>query len=1124
MGRANQMDPNRGVTEEALGVVDEGLGTAYDVVRSVYDSLAGINIVAENIAVITDANDTLEALEEAIALVGSTAADAASALASKNAAAASAVTASTASTNATNRAAEALANATASGISAAAALASQNAASASQTTATTQAGIATSKAAEALASANTASGHATTATNAATAASTSSGTATGAASTATTKAAEAVASAASASGSAGTATTKAAEALASAVAAAGSQSTASTAATTATGAADVSTTKAGEASASATTAYTGATTATTKAAEALASAIAAAAAETAAINAKVLTEAARDATLAAFDSFDDRYLGDKAIAPTVDNDGNALVPGALYFDTTTNPGAMNVYTGVTFGWQAAYVTGDGFAPAIHDHDTRYYQKSEIDIFVAGLQPSIAAGTTAEYWRGDKTWQTLNKAAVGLGSVDNIASATLLDRSNHTGLQDVNTINFTATQRFSGRTTAGAGAGEELTGTQATAMLISATAGSKGLMSAADKSKIDGIASGATANLADATLVARANHTGTQTADTITDGTTNKAFTATEKTKLAGIASGATANSTNATLLNRANHTGTQSADTLTNGTTNGAFLLTERTKLTGIATGATANSADATLLARANHTGTQPISSILAASSSRIFGRVTASGGAGEELTAAQVRTLINVVDGANVGTVTGSFGSGGTTGLTLTGGASSGSVTLTIGGTLAVANGGTGATNQTAACTNLGATSVGHNFFILTNPSAITFPRINADNTVSALSAAAFLTAIGGGVGTITAINGSGGTSGLTLTGGASSGSVTLTIGGTLSTANGGTGITAFGTGVGTALGVSIGSAGAFVTFNGAGGTPSAINLTNGTALPIGGISGLGTNVATKLAAANLGASTVGNNFHTMTNPSAITFPRMNADNTVSALDASTFRGAISAAASGAIGSSGIEMTTNRLVGRNTAGTGAPQEITLGTGLSFTGTTLNCTVTGGVTTMAASSPLSVNTSTGAVTVSLGAQVLRNVTSGYTAGGKVNVGTSAPGSPAAGDLWLDTTITGGVFGTNAWVCFNGTGTIAIKASANVSSITDNGNGDYTVNFTNALADTNYAVVVSVNNNIGTVVGGVRSSNSTSAPTTKTTSAVRLYTASNSAGVDSHDTSVIIQGN
>jgi hypothetical protein len=45
----------------------------------------------------------------------------------------------------------------------------------------------------------------------------------------------------------------------------------------------------------------------------------------------------------------------------------------------------------------------------------------------------------------------------------------------------------------------------------------------------------------------------------------------------------------------------------------------------------------------------------------------------------------------------------------------------------------------------------------------------------------------------------------------------------------------------------------------------------------------------------------------------------------------------------------------------------------------------------------------------------------------------------------------------------------AWVNFNGTGTVAIRASYNVSSITDNGVGDYTVNFTNALVDANFSV-------------------------------------------------------
>jgi hypothetical protein len=53
-----------------------------------------------------------------------------------------------------------------------------------------------------------------------------------------------------------------------------------------------------------------------------------------------------------------------------------------------------------------------------------------------------------------------------------------------------------------------------------------------------------------------------------------------------------------------------------------------------------------------------------------------------------------------------------------------------------------------------------------------------------------------------------------------------------------------------------------------------------------------------------------------------------------------------------------------------------------------------------------------------------------------------------------------------------IYGARAWVNFNGTGTVAIRASGNVSSITDNGTGDYTVNFTTAMADANFSAVLS----------------------------------------------------
>ena len=65
-----------------------------------------------------------------------------------------------------------------------------------------------------------------------------------------------------------------------------------------------------------------------------------------------------------------------------------------------------------------------------------------------------------------------------------------------------------------------------------------------------------------------------------------------------------------------------------------------------------------------------------------------------------------------------------------------------------------------------------------------------------------------------------------------------------------------------------------------------------------------------------------------------------------------------------------------------------------------------------------------------------------------------------------------------------IYACRAWVNFNGTGTVAIRASYNVSSITDNGVGDYTVNFTTALADANYSAVLGTNGNNAGFTGQV----------------------------------------
>lgn len=71
-----------------------------------------------------------------------------------------------------------------------------------------------------------------------------------------------------------------------------------------------------------------------------------------------------------------------------------------------------------------------------------------------------------------------------------------------------------------------------------------------------------------ADAAQAHAISRANHTGTQSTDTLTDGVTSKVYTATEKTKLSGVANNATANQSDATLKDRANHSGTQLASTI----------------------------------------------------------------------------------------------------------------------------------------------------------------------------------------------------------------------------------------------------------------------------------------------------------------------------------------------------------------------------------------------------------------------------------------------------------------------------------------------------------------------------------------------------------------------------
>lgn len=81
------------------------------------------------------------------------------------------------------------------------------------------------------------------------------------------------------------------------------------------------------------------------------------------------------------------------------------------------------------------------------------------------------------------------------------------------------------------------------------------------------------------------------------------------------------------------------------------------------------------------------------------------------------------------------------------------------------------------------------------------------------------------------------------------------------------------------------------------------------------------------------------------------------------------------------------------------------------------------------------------------------------------------------------------------------YGCRAWVNFDGTGTVSIRASGNVSSITDNGTGNYTVNFTSAFVDVNYSGVFGCNDNGNTTTMNYRTGG------TKSTTAFQVSTAS-----------------
>ena len=89
----------------------------------------------------------------------------------------------------------------------------------------------------------------------------------------------------------------------------------------------------------------------------------------------------------------------------------------------------------------------------------------------------------------------------------------------------------------------------------------------------------------------------------------------------------------------------------------------------------------------------------------------------------------------------------------------------------------------------------------------------------------------------------------------------------------------------------------------------------------------------------------------------------------------------------------------------------------------------------------------------------------------------------------------------------------AWVNFNGTGTVSIRESYNVGSITDNGSGEYTVNFTTAMPDVNYAVQTGIGNETTHICGLFRDDGPNQIAPTVSSFSIFTFTRVSSSGRD-----------
>jgi hypothetical protein len=208
---------------------------------------------------------------------------------------------------------------------------------------------------------------------------------------------------------------------------------------------------------SATSAATSAAAAATSASNAATSASNAATSATASAN-------SASAAAASYDAFDDRYLGDKASDPTLDNDGNALLTGALYFNTTSD--VMKVYDGSAWNIAAissasptftGTVTADGLSLGDNDKAT-FGAGNDLEIYHNGSASYITDSGTGDLVIGADTFTYIaNAAGTKTSATFNASGAVTLRHDNAAKLATTATgIDVTGTATMDGLTVDGDG--------------------------------------------------------------------------------------------------------------------------------------------------------------------------------------------------------------------------------------------------------------------------------------------------------------------------------------------------------------------------------------------------------------------------------------------------------------------------------------------------------------------------------------------------------------------------------------------------------------------------------------------------------------------------------------------